>query len=362
MHPYSHLPDRHFWRRFVSDSTWRELPFMDLPKFTLRTEDRMATAGSCFAQHITRYMKKVGLQPFIAEAAHPFVQTTQADLADSYGVFSARYGNVYTARQCLELLRQAAGTMPVVEDYAEHEGRCYDLLRPSVPKNGFASLSEARGDRAWHLSCVRRLFETVDVFVFTLGLTEAWQNLQGGHTYPVCPGTVRGHHDPAQHRFQNFSFAEVATDLEALVAESRVLNPALKLIFTVSPVPLVATKSEDNVLVASAHSKAVLRAAVGELAARHDFVQYFPSFEIISQPGSFGQYLASDLREVTDRGVGHVMSCFLDAFYPQLRAGSALQQALPSTALGAALSAPREKAPPPECEEVFNHQRSSAPA
>ena len=74
MHPYRTLPDRHFWRRFVSDTSWRDLPFMDAPKFTLQAGDRLATAGSCFAQHITRYMKRSGLEPFVAEAAHPFVQ------------------------------------------------------------------------------------------------------------------------------------------------------------------------------------------------------------------------------------------------------------------------------------------------
>jgi len=78
-------------------------------------------------------------------------------------------------------------------------------------------------------------------------------------------------------------------------------------------VPLVASYTNKNVLVASMHSKSVLRAAVGEIEARHSHVAYFPSYEIISHPASFGQYLASDLREVTERGVHHVMDCFLSS-------------------------------------------------
>lgn len=365
MHPYRTLPDRHFWRRFVSDTSWRDLPFMDAPKFTLQPGDRLATAGSCFAQHITRHMQRSGLEPFVAEAAHPFVQAADPALAESYGQFSARYGNVYTARQMLELLRQAAGTMPMVEDFAEQDTRCFDLLRPGVPKTGFASLAEAQADRRHHLHCVRSMFETIDVFVFTLGLTEAWQHAGQGHTYPVCPGTVRGRFDPALHRFHNFSVTEVVADLEALIDEARALNPALRFVFTVSPVPLVATRSSDNVLVASSYSKAVLRAAVGQVVAQRDAAEYFPAFEIISHAASFGQYLASDLREVTDRGVGHVMACFLAAFYPGLRvAGSPAAEppetaAIPTPPAAAARRSHGE--PPIECEEVFNEARH-APA
>lgn len=353
MHPYSALPDRHFWRRFVSDTAWRDLPFMDQPKFRLQASDRLATAGSCFAQHITRYMQRVGLEPFVAETAHPLLPAGDAPLQDSYRQFSARYGNVYTARQCLELVRQAAGSMPVVNDFVEDGGRWFDLLRPGVPQQGFATQAEAVADRAHHLHCVQRMFAQIDVFVFTLGLTECWLNAETGHSYPVCPGTVRGSYRADLHRFHNFGHAEVVADLEALISEARALNPALKFIFTVSPVPLVATRSSDNVLVASAYSKAVLRAAVGEVTARHAHAQYFPSYEIISQPGSFGQYLASDLREVTDRGVGHVMACFLAALYPHLP-GSGPVLAAPRAAPGRPAAPLVADAAPVACEEVFN--------
>lgn len=353
MHPYKSLPPRHFWSRFVAGTTWRDIPFMDAPKFRLAPDTRIATAGSCFAQHITRHLSRVGLSPFVAEAPHPWMDTPPGDpQGDGYGQFAARYGNVYTARQCVELIEQAMQLRPMIEDLVEQDGRWYDLLRPGVPKRGFASRAEACGDRAYHLHCVRRMFETVDVFVFTLGLTEAWQHARDGHTYPVCPGTVRGTFDPALHRFHNFRHAEVVADLERLIALGHRLNPGLRFIFTVSPVPLVATRSDDNVMVASAYSKAVLRAAVGEVVQAHDNAEYFPSFEIISQPGSHGQYLATDLREVADRGVGHVMDCFVRAFYGAALSGVALSGAARGDAAAAVL--PPASAAPVECEEAFN--------
>ncbi|MBC7597988.1 MAG: GSCFA domain-containing protein [Polaromonas sp.] len=345
-HPYSDLPNRNFWRRYVSDTAWRDVPFMDSPKFTLQVEHKLATAGSCFAQHITRHMKRVGLVPFVAEPAHPFIQMSRPEQVASYEQFSARYGNVYTARQGLELAQQAAGTKAIINDLVEEDGRWFDLLRPSVSKQGFATREEAIADRVHHLHCVRRMFESIDVFVFTLGLTECWQHADLGHTYPACPGTVRGIYDTNHHRFHNFGLTEVVADLEALIEVARTLNPVLKFIFTVSPVPLVATRTNENVIVASAYSKAVLRAAVGEVTKRYDFVEYFPSFEIISQPASFGQYLAADLRDANERGVGHVMSCFLSAFYPPLPNFKAAPVVLEATV--------HKEEAPVQCEEVFN--------
>lgn len=360
MHPYSNLPRRNFWTKFVSDTAWRDLALNDAPKFQLARQARLATAGSCFAQHIARYMRNAGMAPYIAEPAHALLQQYGGEV-DSYTQFSARYGNIYTSRQCLEMFRQAFGTLPMIEDFVVDSGRWFDLLRPHAIKQGFASLAEARADRAYHLGRVRVMFETSDVFVFTLGLTESWFNARSGHTYPACPGTVKGEYRPDEHQFRNLGCTDVVADLNALITELGQVNPGLKLIFTVSPVPLVATRSEHNVLVASSYSKSVLRAAVGEVERQHAHVAYFPSYEIISHPASFGQYLASDLREVTERGVSHVMACFLSTFFGDALSTtpSAAAMAVPAPVTAtppvAPLPRPVDMPPPAECDELFNN-------
>jgi hypothetical protein len=351
MHPYSELPDRHYWRKFVSDSPWRDLGLNDQPKFSLAPTDKLATAGSCFAQHISRFMARVGLAPYIAEPAHSLLHLFGGE-TESYSLFSARYGNIYTIRQYLELFRQAFGQMPMIEDFVEKDGRWFDLLRPSVYKPGFASRTEARADRAYHLGRVKAMFETADVLVFTLGLTESWRNVRHGYTYPVCPGTVQGEYDPAQHAFHNFTCSEVVADLEAFIAGLGKVNPGCKLILTVSPVQLVATYSQDNVLIASSYSKSVLRAAAGEVSTRHAHVAYFPSYEIINHPASNGQYLSSDLRDVTERGVRHVMDCFLSSYYGIGAGGRGQPAAGPASQN--AVAVPVEMAPPVECDELMH--------
>lgn len=354
MHPYSQLPDQSFWKRFVSNSPWRDLPLGGKPKFQIHATAKIATAGSCFAQHIARYLNKAGKKTYIAELPHPLVAEFGGEV-DSYKLFSARYGNIYTARQCLELFKQAFNQIPMIEDFVEQDGRVYDLLRPNAIPDGFPGIEEARADRRYHLECVKKLFETTDVFVFTLGLTECWYNATGGHTYPVCPGTARGTYIPEIHRFRNLTFMEVIADLDLLVKGLKEVNPGLNIIFTVSPVPLVATYTDNNVLVASSYSKSVLRAVCGEIETRYNYVQYFPSFEIVGHAASFGQYLASDLREVSERGVAHVMGCFFSTFMAPEESQTPV---IPSqSANEAQATAARQAATDMldvECEEMFN--------
>ncbi|RTL46820.1 MAG: GSCFA domain-containing protein [Burkholderiales bacterium] len=354
MHPYQQQPDRAFWRRAVSDTAWRDLDLIGTPKFQLTPDAQVATAGSCFAQHIARHMRQRGMQPMLVERPHPLEQAAGRDSSD-YQTFSARFGNLYSPRQALELAEQALGVREPIDDYAKDEGRVYDLLRPNAVKGGFDSLAHARADRRFHLGRVRHMFEACDVFVFTLGLTETWYHAQRGHTYPVCPGTAKGTYDPAQHQFRNLTQAEVLMDLQRLVALVREVNRRVRFIFTVSPVPLVATCSGQHVLLASSYSKSTLRSACGELAAADDGVLYFPSFEIVSHVASFGQYLQGDLREVTERGVGHVMDCFFHALYPGLAPAVATAAAAPPAAAPAAAPGPDlARLLQTECEELFN--------
>ena len=118
--PYSNKPDHQFWRRSVSGHGATEVdPVVRVP-FTISKNDRVATAGSCFAQHIARYLSNAGFTYFVPEnrPAHSFCQD------ENYATFSARYGNVYTVRQLLRLLQRAYGLyVPVRRFWQRDDGR-----------------------------------------------------------------------------------------------------------------------------------------------------------------------------------------------------------------------------------------------
>ena len=69
-----------------------------------------------------------------------------------------------------------------------------------------------------------------------------------------------------------------------MVNRYRLHPDPLRVVLTVSPVPLTATASDRHVLVANTYSKAVLRAVAEELYLESPYIDYVPSFELVTNP------------------------------------------------------------------------------
>ncbi len=308
-HPYRDLADSHFWSRAVAEPAAHELDPVVEASFRVAPDDQVATLGSCFAQHLSRFLQRSGLSYLVAEPGPEGVDAAERKRR-SYGVFSARYGNVYTVRQAVQLFDRAYGNWSGDEEQWERDGSWVDPLRPTVEPDGFASLKLLEADRAAHLTAVRRVFEDSSVIVFTLGLTEGWRSRVDGAVFPVVPGAAGGTFDPDRHEFVNFDVAEVTTDLLEFGDRVHQVNPGARVLLTVSPVPLIATYSDRHVLTATTYSKSVLRVAAAQAERSREFIEYFPAYEIVTSAASGGHYFAADLRSVTDEGVAHVMRVF----------------------------------------------------
>jgi hypothetical protein len=301
-HPYRGLPGTRFWRTSVAGVAPEALdPVVSTP-FTIGRNDSVAAAGSCFAQHIARHLQQSGFK---------FLQTESAEKVDG-PVFSAQFGNVYTVRQLRQLFERAYGLMrPADSAWKREDGRYIDPFRPQLFAAGFATPEEVEQARRGHFEAVQRMFEEAQILVFTLGLTEAWV-AQDGAVLPVPPGVVATEAEGTP-RFHNFTVAEMRADMDAFLANLRTVNPGIRVILTVSPVPLAATYEDRHVLVSNTYSKAALRVVAEETQLAHQDVAYFPSYEIITSPRSPGYYEA-DLREVGPVGVAHVMRIFTGHF------------------------------------------------
>ena len=105
--PYAGRADHTFWRRTMAGRPMHEVDPVTDATFRISERDRVATAGSCFAQHIARTLVRLGFSYLVTERAPS--RHAGADEAGGYGVFPARFGNIYTARQLLQLFRRAYG-------------------------------------------------------------------------------------------------------------------------------------------------------------------------------------------------------------------------------------------------------------
>ncbi len=308
--PYKGLPDHQFWRRGVAGVEHHRLDPIVAPKFRIGRTDRVATAGSCFAQHIAKRLARTGFNYFVTEDGADL--TPQQRAKRNFGVYSARYGNLYTTTQLRQLFQEAFDhRQPEDRAFRRPDGRFVDAFRQQIEPDGHETVEAVAQARAEHLEAVRRMFLECDIFVFTLGLTEAWRSRSDQSVYPIAPGVVGDGFDPDRHEFVNFDLAAVEGDLEAFLADLKRVNPGVRVLLTVSPVPLIATYEPRHVLVSTTYSKSVLRVAAEQVMRRHAWIDYFPSYEIITGSYAGGLYYEDDFREVNNLGVAHAMRCFL---------------------------------------------------
>jgi hypothetical protein len=309
-------------------------------KFDITPTDWIATAGSCFAQHIVRHLRSGGFRVLDVEPPPPGMSEETAR-AFGYNLFSARYGNIYTTRQLLQLLQEATDKRIPANIIWERNGRYFDALRPSVEPDGFASPEEVEIHRRSHVRHIARMLRKTHVFIFTFGLTEAWTDRKSGTVYPTAPGTIAGHYDPDRFSFRNFTFRDIYDDFVEVRGILKRLRPKIRFVVTVSPVPLTATASGRHVLAATAHSKSILRAVAGQLEQEFDDVDYFPSYEIITNPAARSSFFRDNLRNIDQAGIAAAMLTFMSGHVPDY-AGDAPY----------ALHAPAEKKPPRKDNEA----------
>ncbi|MEM8855036.1 MAG: GSCFA domain-containing protein, partial [Pseudomonadota bacterium] len=268
--PYAALGPTAFWRSAVANRGAFGLRDLCVPRFPIDRGMGIATQGSCFAQHIGRALTQRGFRWLEAEPPiAAFSKTVNA--AHNYGVFTFRTGNIYTPRLFAQWLEWASGAAaPPPEVWSKGE-RFVDPFRPTIEPEGFADEAGVLAARERTLQAIAAMLPRIDVFIFTLGQTEAWQT-RDGTIYPLCPGTAGGTFDPAQHQLVNADVVSVVADMERAHRQLKRHNPDMKLLLTVSPVPMVATASGEHVMVANARTKSVLGAAADALCTRHSDV------------------------------------------------------------------------------------------
>lgn len=314
--PYQGLDPRAYWRSGVAQRAPLDPGDIFQPRFPITRKTKIMTAGSCFAQHVGRTLREANFNVLDAEPLPKILERAlpgQTPKDFGFNLYSARYGNVYTLRQMLQLLREAKGELKPAHPIWEKDGRFFDAFRPNVEPKGFDTKDELIAHREEHLAAIRKLLDQVDLLVFTMGLTETWECIEDGTVYPTAPGTIAGTYDPDIIRFKNLDFNENIKDFVEIRKIIKAHNPKAQFLVTVSPVPLTATATGRHVEMATIYSKSVLRAVAGTLYERFQDLDYFPSFEIITSQAARGAYYEPNLRSVSPQGVATAMRTFMTA-------------------------------------------------
>lgn len=270
----------------------------------LNKDTAIGSAGSCFAMEIAHWLQENGFNYLVTEPPAPHDGHARA-------ISNARWGIIFNTPSLRQLVERAFGIIETPRllwsDDRHGDERYYDPFREDVV---FLSREEYEATYDSHVAAVRRALSEVKVFTMTLGMNEVWFLKNGGFALSRAPWRVAS--SCVEPRV--LSVEENLRHLNSMWSTWKKFNTDVQLILTVSPVPLHATFRGDtrHVVVANAHSKAVLRVVAEEFAAAHEDVHYFPAYETVMHcsPDAW----EADQRHVRRAAVDRVMRTFCRMF------------------------------------------------
>ena len=236
------------------------------PIIDLRT--RIVAFGSCFARHIAEYLAK-----------------REFDIVTSKG---RGHDSTY-------LVRFAEGMVNSFAIRQQFEWALENRAPPTELWHGQDATSLEYDESV--RQATRTILEAGDVFIITLGLAEVWYDEPtGGVFWRAVP---KEKYDAARHRFRVSTVAENKDNIKAIYQIIKRHRPEARVIFTLSPIPLVATFRPVSCITANWASKSILRAALDEAYREINDPErmfYWPSYEIVMDV--FGERWADDRRHV----------------------------------------------------------------
>lgn len=279
-------------------------------RLAMRSGEKVFTIGSCFARNVEGF-----LAPRFEVPSRVEKSDVPADIAAMHEGLTAdltlwhRY-NVFSIRNSL------AWALEPEHPDAQHRLQQVEPGRSVDPYAGCRTVlntSDAERVRRW-IDATIATVRDCRIVIITLGLSEMWCDHATGRVLNAAPPQEMWAAFPARFQFRVATSGETLQQLNAIhTLLSRHCVEDFQIVVTVSPIPLLATFRETDIVVANAASKAILRAAVDQWSNEHGNIHYFPSYEMILNSSSKGMWL-DDFRHCTIDAIKRVMEVFLTDF------------------------------------------------
>ena len=246
------------------------LPAYLPPKPIFSRSDAIVTQGSCFAENVAKTMTAIGVKAHWLEVQ----EVMNSPLA---------------SRTYLEYLLTG---------------------KPVTSKNHKLGIARVVGVQA--LVDFKSALESAAGFVFTAGLAYCSFGADGEFQLVNIEGvpgmSVLTTPDQNQEH------------IEAIISMVRAINPAIKIILTVSPIPLTRAPRRESAFTADCLSKSTLRLAVNQVMARKiPDVYYWPSFDAIrwlsGHVGPLYGVEGEDQRHPGQSYIDEILGAFVEHFF-----------------------------------------------
>lgn len=299
-------------RRWPSRETTERIYPIAEPKtqssFKIEADEKIFCIGSCFAAELGRALHRLNYR--VLSVFHNLPKSANRSSTDEGMFHKYNVATIYnelswalnpqTPYSHEQVLIETTGQR--LQDY-QLAGRRY-ADEPEIAKQFRIAFNQA--------------FKTVqeaDVVILTLGLSEAWFDKKTQlYLNTAIPAQLIKRY-PNRFEVHILNYEETLYYLNGIYQLlSSSLKPNFRLLITVSPLPLSFTFRDQDILVANAYSKAVLRAAVEEFLIGKNNVNYFPSYEFVTLSNPDTVWTADDLRHVDSVFVDYIMANVMQQF------------------------------------------------
>lgn len=238
----SRYPNQHQFKQPLHDFIYKDASHLFEDTRFITRSTKFFTIGSCFAQNICHYLRQRGYTgDTIPYSEH--INSTHANRV----LIDWLFGDV-------------------------------DDSDPNFAKIEKYIVGEAGRDRQSLLDGLRNC----DVFIYSLGVAAGFFRQDNGAFVMPGQSEINQRALGSTFRFRTTTVEENVENLRYILARLSELNPAMRVVLTVSPVPLRVSFEHRSAILADCVSKSTLRVACNEIVQRTGgrYI-YWPSFEYV---------------------------------------------------------------------------------
>jgi len=251
----------------------------------------ITTLGSCFAQRLRDWL-----------------------VSNNYNFVDGKWDRVYSPRNIRQIIQLAfePESLDIKEPIWDFNGDWGDpYIKESAgrPLKLPNDLTKAKAKQQKYYDHFKKVLSECEVLIVTYGQTEVWSHKDAPDTAFYAAPFVGIEDGDKNHICKNLSIDEIKNETKEIIRLIHQYNPKCKIMFSISPIPLVASISEDySAYIAAGHAKSKLHASVLEIIPHYKEVYYMPSFEWVNAH----PYRAFDLdgRHVPQHFANSIMEIF----------------------------------------------------
>lgn len=246
------------------------------PGFSLEPGEKVFTIGSCFAREIETRLIGYNFDVPVLRYNIP---------SEEFPHQAPHMLNEYNSGTIMQRIMSVSGGFKFEDNMGveKTKGGYFDLfLHIHQRPVSLDRLLERRRE----IADLYSELEKSDAVIITLGLTESWFDSETGCYLNKAPSRATVSAYPGRFCFHRMDVDDVLLGVSKAID---LLNTRSKkkILLTVSPVPIEATFTDQDAIIANFYSKSTLRIAAQAMKEKYSNVEYFPSYEIAISGGTY---------------------------------------------------------------------------